>query len=66
MAGLKERSRGVFYLHSKPFLHFHEDPAGIHADLRIDADFVRFRVQTRVEQRALLAEARRVAGLPPV
>ena len=62
VAGLKERSRGVFYLHSKPFLHFHDDPSGIHADLRIGDDFVRFRAETKVEQRALLARARQTAG----
>ncbi|MHB8530561.1 MAG: hypothetical protein ACYC8V_13765 [Caulobacteraceae bacterium] len=32
--GLKERSLGVFYWKSKPFLHFHEDPAGLFADIR--------------------------------
>lgn len=64
VAGLKERSRGVFYRHSKPFLHFHDDPSGIHADLKIGDDFVRFRAETRFEQRALLAQARRVAALP--
>jgi hypothetical protein len=31
--GLKEKKRGVFYLKSKGFLHFHEDPAGMFADL---------------------------------
>jgi hypothetical protein len=31
---LKERSRGVFYLRSQAFLHFHEDPAGLFADVR--------------------------------
>jgi len=31
---LNEKSRGVFYLKSKAFLHFHEDPAGLFADIR--------------------------------
>ncbi|HEY1447921.1 MAG TPA: hypothetical protein VGF33_05250 [Caulobacteraceae bacterium] len=31
---LKERSRGVFYFRSQAFLHFHEDPAGLFADVR--------------------------------
>jgi hypothetical protein len=31
---LRERSRGVFYLRSQAFLHFHEDPAGLFADVR--------------------------------
>ena len=33
-AALKERSRGVFYVKSQAFLHFHEDPAGLFADVR--------------------------------
>lgn len=42
---LKEKSRGVFYLKSKAFLHFHEDPKGLFADIRNTAgDFDRFRV----------------------
>ncbi len=28
-----EKKRGVFYLKSKGFLHFHEDPKGMFADL---------------------------------
>jgi hypothetical protein len=30
----KEKSRGAFYRKSRAFLHFHEDPAGVFADLR--------------------------------
>jgi hypothetical protein len=46
--GLVEKSTGVFYLRSKAFLHFHEDPAGIFADVRLDGvDFERFEVTTR-------------------
>ena len=33
LPGLKEKKRGVFYLKAKGFLHFHEDPAGMFADL---------------------------------
>ena len=29
---IKEKKRGVFYLKSKGFLHFHEDPAGMFAE----------------------------------
>ncbi len=54
MPGLVERKPGVFYRRSKAFLHFHEDPSGLHADLRLAADFERFRVQTGREQDALL------------
>jgi len=59
--GLTERSRGTFYKSSKAFLHFHEDPSGMHADLRLTDDFVRYRVETEAEQAALLDRIRRVA-----
>jgi len=36
---LREKSRGTFYRGSRAFLHFHEDPAGLFADVRIDAEF---------------------------
>jgi len=57
--GLVERSRGVFYRRGRAFLHFHEDPAGLFADLREGADFTRYRVTTAAERKALLAAARR-------
>jgi len=43
---LKEKSRGVFYLKSRAFLHFHEDPKGLFADVRTTdgKDFERFQV----------------------
>jgi len=34
--GLVERKPGTFYLRSKAFLHFHEDPAGVFADVKLD------------------------------
>lgn len=37
LGGLKETSGGIFYLKSRAFLHFHEDPKGLFADVR-DAD----------------------------
>ncbi len=52
--GLRERSLGIFYRKSKPFLHFHEDPAGMFADLRMGTDFDRYRVNTKQERRVLL------------
>jgi hypothetical protein len=33
LPGLKEKKRGVFYSGSRAFLHFHEDPKGMFADL---------------------------------
>ena len=34
LPGLIEKTRGVFYFRSRAFLHFHEDPKGLFADLR--------------------------------
>ena len=53
--GLVERSRGVFFRRSKAFLHFHEDPSGPHADVRVGDDFERHRVATAEERAGLLA-----------
>jgi hypothetical protein len=52
---LKERKRGAFYRKSAGFLHFHEDPAGLFADLKVGGDWERFRVSTPEEQSDLLA-----------
>lgn len=53
---LKERSRGAFYVRSRAFLHFHEDPAGLFADVRAaGGDFERVKVDDRAGQAALLA-----------
>jgi hypothetical protein len=56
---LTERKRGVFYRGSRAFLHFHEDPTGMYADVRVDTEFERLRVTTKVERRRLLSVVRR-------
>jgi len=53
--GLTEKSRGVFYKSARAFLHFHEDPSGMHADVRVADDFERYRVESPEEQQALLS-----------
>jgi len=53
--GLVERKHGVFYVRSKAFLHFHEDPSGMHADVRPGPEWIRVRAETAAEQDALLA-----------
>jgi hypothetical protein len=58
--GLVEKSRGVFYRKSRAFLHFHEDPSGLHADVRFGDDFERVRVESDAEQRALLSRIRTI------
>jgi len=59
LPGIKERSRGVFYRRSKSFLHFHDDPAGLFADVRIGDEFQRFKVSYPIEKEALLESVRR-------
>ncbi len=54
---LQEKSPGSFYVKSKGYLHFHEDPAGIFADVKLDfVEFTRMRATTTKEQKALLAK----------
>ena len=38
LPGLTEKKRGVFYRKSHAFLHFHEDPKGLFADLAGEAE----------------------------
>ena len=59
--GLREPKRGTFYRKSSAILHFHEDPAGIFADLKVGDDFQRFRVNTASERRSLLRRLAQVA-----
>ena len=54
-AALREKRPGVFYRKGRAWLHFHEDPAGIFADLRAGDDWQRFRVTTADERAALVA-----------
>ena len=53
--GLKEKKLGIFYRKSRSFLHFHEDPAGLFADVGFAENFERYPVNTPKERRALLA-----------
>jgi hypothetical protein len=62
LPGLTEKKRGVFYRKSKAFLHFHEDPKGMFADIsggagRMD---VRIDVSDANGQAALMEAARRL------
>ncbi|HXZ84298.1 MAG TPA: hypothetical protein VEI82_02305 [Myxococcota bacterium] len=61
---LKEKSRGTFYRGSSAFLHFHEDPAGMFADLKRNGDFERFRVSTKAECAAFLRMVARELAPP--
>jgi hypothetical protein len=60
---LREKKRGTFYRGSSAFLHFHEDPAGLFADVKLTgADFTRLPATSAAEQRALLRAVRAALG----
>ena len=58
---LVERKRGVFYRGSRACLHFHEDPAGIFADVNMGERWERLPVNGVTQERALLEK---LASLP--
>lgn len=60
---MREKSRGVFYLRSKAFLHFHEDMFGLYADLRAGTDFERFKVDSTAQQEVLVQLVRQRLSL---
>jgi len=52
LSGLVERKPGTFYRRSSAFLHFHEDPTGIFADVKLNGvEFERLPVSS-AQQRA--------------
>jgi hypothetical protein len=56
--GLREKKRGSFYRGSSGFLHFHEDPAGFFADLKIGDDYERFPINSKTQTETFLRRAR--------
>jgi len=60
LPGLKEKRRGCFYRKSRGFLHFHEDPKGMFADIS-DPD-ERIDVTGPAGQAELMAKARQRLG----
>jgi len=61
LPGLVEKKRGVFYRKGRSFLHFHEDPKGMFADIS-DPD-ERIEVSSPAGQTRLMGAARqRLAG----
>jgi hypothetical protein len=53
---LRERTPGAFYRRGKAFLHFHEDAAGVFADIKlVGSNFTRVLVSTSEQQTGLLA-----------
>jgi hypothetical protein len=65
LPGLRERKRGAFYRGSVAFLHFHEDPAGLFADIKVDGGWQRLKVDTTAERQVLLKAAGSALGLRP-
>ena len=63
--GLKERKLGIFYFKSSAFLHFHEDPVGLFADLRQRRDWKRYRISSRAERAKLVKAATAAARTLP-
>src|ERR1700676_2482160 len=55
--GLIEKKRGTFYYRSNAMLHFHEDPLGFFADLKVDGEFTRLAVNTKREEAVFLRHA---------
>jgi hypothetical protein len=65
LPGLKERTRGSFYWRGSAFLHFHEDPEGLFADLKVGAEWERFPAGTRPQRDVLLEKVvRALKGKP--
>ena len=58
LPALREQKPGIFYRRSRAFLHFHEDPAGLFADVRLTDDFERFEVTSEAQQQLLLQQVR--------
>ena len=55
-ASLTERTPGSFYRKSIAYLHFHEDPSGTYADVKLNlVEFTRLRATTAKEQAHLLS-----------
>jgi hypothetical protein len=67
LGGLREKSRGIFYLKSRAFLHFHEDPTGLYADIRAPdgGDFDRLKMESPEAEAALVARAEAALGNRP-
>ncbi len=58
LEGLKEKSRGCFYLRGRGFLHFHEHGDDeLYADIGLGGDFERVPATTAAQRKAILKRA---------
>ena len=66
-AGVREKQPGVFYRAGRAFLHFHTDPAGLFADVRLSpgAAFTRFPLRDAAQQQALVEAVRQALPSAP-
>lgn len=55
---LHESKPGIFYLKRTAFLHFHEDPAGLFADVKVGSTFQRYPVNTLTQRHSVLRIAK--------
>lgn len=60
LEALREPKPGTFYRKSSAFIHFHEDPAGMFADLRHSDGWTRLPVNTAAERRRLIRLAKQI------
>jgi hypothetical protein len=62
---LREKKRGVFYLKGRAFMHFHEDPKGMFADIGAGdgKDFERLQVDDPAGANAVLARVAALSGV---
>jgi hypothetical protein len=60
LPGLTEKKAGTFYRKGSAFLHFHEDPAGLFADIKVDGDWRRRPVNSATARARLVRDARRL------
>ena len=63
VSGLRERKRGAFHRGGAGWLHFHEDPAGLFSDLKLDGEFARFPVDSAAQRKRLLKKLRASLGV---
>jgi hypothetical protein len=60
LPGLTEKGAGKFYRKGSALLHFHEDPAGLFADLKVDGEWIRHAVNSATARARLVRAARRL------
>lgn len=61
---LTERKPGTFYRRGAAFLHFHVDPSGVYADVKVNGLWERLRATTKAEQKLVVQSARRAMAPP--